>query len=81
MEEFSAVRQYVLQFGEIPDDAGVAIEYRVPLTSKRVDFILSGSDRSDQNAAVIIELKQWSVVDKTRKDAIVKTAIGAAFGK
>jgi len=27
-----------------PDDAGVAIEYRIPLTAKRVDFILSGLD-------------------------------------
>ena len=68
-----------LQLGEIPDDAGVAIEYRVPLTSKRVDFILSGSDRSDQDAAVIVELKQWGVVGKTRKDAIVKTAIGGGI--
>ncbi len=27
---------------DIPDGCGVAIEYNVPLTSKRVDFILSG---------------------------------------
>lgn len=30
--------------GKIPEDAGVAIKYQMPLTSKRVDFILSGRD-------------------------------------
>lgn len=38
----------VLLDGEIPGDAGVAIEYKVPLTSKHVDFILTGADR-DRN--------------------------------
>ena len=32
----------VLNDKEIPDDAGVAIEYNIPQTSKRVDFILTG---------------------------------------
>jgi len=30
----------------IPADAGVAIEYRIPQTAKRVDFILTGLDRA-----------------------------------
>lgn len=34
----------VLNDESIPDDAGVAIEYKVPYTSKRVDFLLSGHD-------------------------------------
>ena len=34
----------VLNDRNIPDDAGVAIEYRIPYTSKRVDFLLSGHD-------------------------------------
>ena len=66
----------VLVSGDIPDDAGVAIEYRVPLTSKRVDFILSGADANLQDTAVIVELKQWTDVAATQKDAIVNTFIG-----
>ncbi|MDD9997469.1 MAG: DUF2075 domain-containing protein [Rhodospirillaceae bacterium] len=66
----------VLESGGIPDDAGVAIEYQVPLTSKRVDFILSGANADQQDTAVIVELKQWTEVDATQKDAIVKTFIG-----
>ena len=65
-----------LTYGEIPDDAGVAIEYRVPLTSKRVDFILSGIDENQQDALVIVELKQWSKIEKTNKDAIIRTFVG-----
>ncbi len=34
----------VLADGNIPDDAGVAVEYKGPLTSRRVDFILTGTD-------------------------------------
>lgn len=68
----------VLMSGDIPDDAGVAIEYQVPLTSKRVDFILSGADGDRKDTAVIVELKQWSEVGETKKDAIVETFIGGA---
>ena len=32
----------VLADNEIPDNAGVAIEFNIPHTSNRIDFILSG---------------------------------------
>lgn len=66
----------VLTSGNIPGDAGVAIEYQVPLTSKRVDFILSGADGQKRDTAIIVELKQWSEVSETKKDAIVETFVG-----
>lgn len=68
----------VLTSGEIPDDAGVAIEYQVPLTSKRVDFILSGADVDRRDTAIIVELKQWETVTETRKDAIVESYVGGS---
>lgn len=52
----------VLLDEEIPSDSGVAIEFNIPQTSKRVDFILSGLDDEANHQAVIIELKQWSEV-------------------
>ena len=67
-----------LTYGDVPEDAGVAIEYRVPLTSKRVDFILSGTNQHDQDTLIIVELKQWSNIEKTQKDAIVRTFVGGA---
>lgn len=63
----------VLVDPEIPASAGVSIEYNIPLTNRRVDFILTGKDANRQDTAVIVELKQWQEAQITSKDAIVKT--------
>ena len=34
----------VLNDKDIPDNTGIAIEYNIPQTSKRVDFLISGYD-------------------------------------
>ena len=34
----------VINTPEIPDDSEIAIEYQIPLTSKRIDFIIAGKD-------------------------------------
>ena len=47
-----------LNVSEIPNDATIAIEYRIPATSMRIDFIISGVDKEDKQNVVIIELKQ-----------------------
>lgn len=66
----------VMQDDEIPSDAAVAIEFNIPNTSKRVDFLIAGND-GNQDHVVIVELKQWEEVEKiTTKDGIVKTYIG-----
>ena len=62
----------------VPDDAGVAIEFNIPQTSKRIDFIVTGLDQHRVKSAVIIELKQWEKVECTEKDAIVQTFVGGA---
>ncbi len=63
----------VLTDGDIPSDAGVAIEYHIPQSSKRIDFILTGKDDQDRESAILIELKQWQHAALTAKDAIVST--------
>jgi DUF2075 family protein/DNA replication protein DnaC len=69
----------VLSDDEIPDDAGVAIEFKIPHTSKRVDFLISGK-QEDKNSVVIVELKQWKSVEVIRgKEAIVKTVINGGL--
>jgi DUF2075 family protein/DNA replication protein DnaC len=61
---------------EIPSHAGIAIEFKIPHTSKRVDFLISGLDKDMHKSVVIVELKQWEKVEKVEgKDAIVKTVI------
>ena len=53
---------------EIDDDVQIAIEYNIPQTSKRVDFIIIGSDERDENNIVIVELKQWSKAEVVDDD-------------
>ena len=65
----------------IPASAGVAIEYNIPLTNRRVDFILTGKDHQRNDAAVIVELKQWQSVEVTKKDAIVRTWLGSGINE
>ncbi|MEM9291672.1 MAG: DNA/RNA helicase domain-containing protein [Acidobacteriota bacterium] len=67
---------HVLDEPEIPDDAGVLIEYQIPQTAKRVDFIVTGKGDSGRGAMVIVELKQWQEVELSPKDGIVTTFIG-----
>lgn len=64
----------VISDPEIPDDAGVAIEYKIPQTSKRIDFILTGANAKNRKTAILIELKQWSEgIAITDKDGVVNT--------
>lgn len=63
----------VMQTDKIPDDAGVAIEYSIPRTKNRIDFVITGQDENDQDKVVIIELKQWTDIQMTEKDAMVQT--------
>ena len=69
----------VLNTGAIPGDCGVAIEFKVPNTNSRIDFLLTGRQDCDRDTAVIIELKQWSALEAIpTKDAIVRTFVGGA---
>ena len=61
---------------KIPDDAGISIEYMIPQTSKRIDFIVSGQNEEGIDTAIIIELKQWESAQLTGKDAIIRTFLG-----
>ncbi len=64
----------VVNHPDIPDNAGIAIEYKIPQTSKRIDFILTGMNPDNIGTAVLIELKQWSNgVQITEKDGILTT--------
>lgn len=68
----------VLDDPYIPDDAGVALEFTIPQTSKRIDFILTGEGRAPgrRKTAVIVELKQWETAACTPKDGVVSTFLG-----
>lgn len=64
----------VLDTPNLPDTAGIAIEYQIPLTSKRIDFIISGNDECGHGNIVIIELKQWETASFADKPDLVVTS-------
>ncbi|MBR5702934.1 MAG: DUF2075 domain-containing protein [Bacteroidales bacterium] len=53
---------------EIEDDVQIAIEYNIPQTSKRVDFIIIGANNSGKDNIVIVELKQWTKAEVVDDD-------------
>lgn len=63
----------VVNTPDIPEDSIIAIEYQIPLTSKRIDFIISGLDENYGSNVVIVELKQWERATITSKTGIIST--------
>jgi DUF2075 family protein len=71
----------IMQDAMIPNDCGIAIEYQIPQTGKRIDFIISGQNEDSRDAVILIELKQWSEAKLTNKDSIVETFVGGRIGE
>lgn len=68
--------QKVLDIPTLSDDIRVAVEYQIPQTSKRVDFLVVGADNHDKDNVVVVELKQWEEAGKTTTDGIVTAFTG-----
>ena len=66
----------VLDDEEIPEETPLAIEYQIPLTSKRVDFLLAGKDDQENENVVVIELKQWEDSGITSRPDVVTAFTG-----
>lgn len=66
----------------IPYDTGIAIEYNIPQTSKRVDFLISGYNENNKGNVIIVELKQWSEIQAVdSREALVETFTGNQMRK
>ena len=68
----------ILDDKDIPDTAGISIEYMLPRSSKRIDFIITGKNQDKKNSMIIIELKQWQEVQKTDQPGVVKSFVGGS---
>jgi len=68
---------FALQQSEVDDDVDVSIEYQIPLTSRRVDFLIGGTNEN-QDSIVIIELKQWQRATKLSRENLVETLTGGS---
>ncbi|AOM79494.1 DUF2075 domain-containing protein [Pedobacter steynii] len=50
-------------------DQGIMVEYKLPLSGKRIDVIICGKDQDEKKNAVIVELKQWESCSLTDYDS------------
>ena len=57
-------------------DHGILLEYQLPLSSKRLDCLITGQDQNGNDNAVIVELKQWQKSDECDADSSVLTWLG-----
>ncbi len=70
----------VLKCSDVDPKIEVAVEYQIPLTSKRVDFLISGLDKDNQATILAIELKQWDKAEVTNLENCVKTYVNGQNG-
>ena len=66
----------VLQLADLKDQ-GILVELRLPLTSKRLDCLVTGTDRVRGDSAVIVELKQWTNAGRSTITDCVTIAHGS----
>ncbi len=54
-------------------DHGVLLEYQLPLSSRRLDCMITGHNARGQPHSVIVELKQWGEVEPSNAEDCVTT--------
>jgi hypothetical protein len=52
-------------------NTGVMLEYQLPLSSKRLDFMVTGESDDSRPGAVIVELKQWEECEEADGEHVV----------
>jgi uncharacterized protein len=76
--EESLARLGLVVSGAKLEDNGIFLEYQLPLTSRRLDALITGEDGGGAQNAVIVELKQWDETEPTDADELVSTWVGGA---
>jgi uncharacterized protein len=68
---------FALQEGDFMDH-GVLLEYQLPLSSMRLDCMVTGHSDGGQPYSVIVELKQWSDVEESNAEDCVTTWVAGS---
>jgi DUF2075 family protein len=74
----NAMSHVMLDAG-IPNDAAVAVEYRLNGRKFRIDFLIAGQDGAGKESIVIVELKQWTDIDYSELRNHVRTFVGGGL--
>jgi DUF2075 family protein len=70
---------HVVNDSELPDEAAIAIEYRLNGRRFRIDFMIAGEDNRGKSQVVIVELKQWSEIQLSDTPNHVITFLGGGM--
>lgn len=62
----------------VAGDCGILIEFKIPLTNSRVDFIITGKDENGNDNFIIVELKQWQAATTSDATGMVESFTGGA---
>ena len=65
----------IVQYARLEDNC-LLLEYQLPLSSKRLDLMITGRDGEGAANAVIVELKQWSDAQPSSVDGCVVSFVG-----
>jgi DUF2075 family protein len=68
---------FALQQGSFFDH-GILLEYQLPLSSRRLDCMITGTNDGGQPYSVIVELKQWSDVEESNAEDCVTTWVAGS---
>jgi len=70
----------ILRSCNIDENCTITLEYNLPMTSNRIDLILSGYDKNNKENLIIFELKQWGDInDVPESDYLVETFINGGL--
>lgn len=67
----------IISMSKLPENCTVVLEYNLPISSSRIDFIITGFDIFNKEKVLIFELKQWSKVKiVANSNILIETYIG-----
>jgi hypothetical protein len=79
--EVNSWRNSLRAVSQVIDDAklhdhGILLEYQLPMSSRRLDCMITGQNEAQRDNAVILELKQWDKCGDAGADNLVTTYVG-----
>lgn len=67
-----------VEYSELMDH-GIILEYQLPQSSRRLDFMICGKDSTNTDNSVILELKQWETCEDSEIEEDVLTWTGGGY--
>lgn len=70
----------VISSSNLPDDCTIILEYNLPISSSRIDLMITGFDEQNNKKVLLFELKQWSKANIVPdSDILLETYVGNAL--